>query len=165
MSEATALLVTGSVAAVALHKPSDATVTRVSEQGGSVGRKFGEFVTASMEALLPLLARRAGAHQCDACGKQNLYNYYKNTKAGSAPGAANATAPPAAATAALAGVVGPSTVADVDLCVQCYPRWVKKDPEVYNDKTKKLEFKLHDNSMFILKYVPTSPRPQVSLVK
>jgi len=123
VSEAVGILATGAVAAAALKQPSDDQVATASHAGGAVGRQLGELTSRTLEALLPLLARNAGAHQCDACGAKNLYNYYKNT----------------------------ATSEDIDLCLACYPRWLKKDSKAYTPKTKNLSFTLHDNTMFTLK--------------
>ena len=61
----------GSVAQVAYSQAHRAAVA----QSGEVGRAAGEVAGTGIAASIMALARRVGAHQCDECGKKNLYDY------------------------------------------------------------------------------------------
>ncbi len=92
-------------------------------KGSEVGSVIGDFTGRFIEAFIPFIAKRAGAHQCDNCGKENLYNYYKCASG-----------------------------ADVDLCFKCHASMVKDKSSVRADLTTR-SYILHDNTMFTLKYV------------
>lgn len=53
-----------------------ASHTAAVKRGGAVGAEVGGAAGAGIGQLLIATARKIGAHQCDACGKKKLYNYW-----------------------------------------------------------------------------------------
>lgn len=46
------------------------------QRGSATGKQAGQAVGASAVQMFLAVARRAGAHQCDACGRPKIYNYW-----------------------------------------------------------------------------------------
>jgi len=50
--------------------------TQVVSKSAEAGKMVGSIFGAQAGKVIHFLARRIGAHQCDNCNKQNLYDYY-----------------------------------------------------------------------------------------
>lgn len=105
-----------------LNKPTDSDVVKAAALGSVSGKAVGQGLGDGMQWLFPLVARYCGAHQCDHCGKANLYTYYKK-KSGE----------------------------DKDLCHECFGK-LGSGVDSQLDKTfSKDQMEEHDNTMFTLR--------------
>jgi hypothetical protein len=126
------------IASKALNKPTGRDVAAAATMGSSAGRVASDAIGAVIDKLFPLVARSFGAHECDNCGKADLYTYFKASHVSSSPGTQDK---PSAAPAE-----GPL---DHDLCKACHDLLLRGDASMA--RWASYRWSEHDNTLATLK--------------